>query len=52
MSRNADEAAGLFEQGFNCAQAVACACGQEFGVFRSKCPKFVKDAAEILEEIQ
>jgi C_GCAxxG_C_C family probable redox protein len=34
MSANAEEAVGMFREGFNCAQAVLTCCGKRFGVTR------------------
>ena len=34
MSRNSDEAVGLFSQGYNCAQCVLAACGGSLGLPR------------------
>jgi len=34
MSKNADNAVGMFQQGFNCAQSVLGACGESFGLNR------------------
>jgi C_GCAxxG_C_C family probable redox protein len=34
MNTNADNAVAMFDQGFNCAQAVLACCGQRFGLSR------------------
>ncbi|MCE5229541.1 C-GCAxxG-C-C family protein [bacterium] len=36
MSKKVEKAAALFEKGFNCAQAVACGCGQGLGLERKQ----------------
>jgi phosphate-selective porin len=55
------EAAACFREGFNCSQAVLSTWGAEFGLeketakqkglFTERCPRFVRDAAEILEDV-